>query len=119
MISKYIFIQLYIYAISKDTLHRNSSLPNMVAEMKMLQEEFLCDIKIYFYSIIYLCDIKIYFYSIKINLYSIKYIFMISKYIFIQSKQICILKEIFLLYNFFFIQLKYTFIIRIFHSIVF
>ena len=34
----------------------------------------------------FLCDIKMYFYSIKINLYSIKYIYMISKYTFIQSK---------------------------------
>ena len=64
----------------------------MVAEI--LQKEFLCDSKIYFYSIsanlysikLYLYDIKIYFYSIKINLYSIKFIYMISKCIFFQTK---------------------------------
>ena len=50
---------------------RNIHRMGVVAEM--LQMEFLCDIKIYFYSI-------------KMNLYSIKYIFMKSKYIFIQSK---------------------------------
>ena len=44
---------------------------SMVAEM--LQKEFLCDIKVYFYSV-------------KINLYSIKYIYMITKNIFIQLK---------------------------------
>ena len=43
----------------------------MIAEM--LQKEFLCNIKIYFYSII-------------INLFSTKYIYTISKYIFNQSK---------------------------------
>ena len=40
---------------------------------EMLQKEFLCDIKLYFYSI-------------KINLYSIKYIYIISKCVFIQLK---------------------------------
>ena len=71
----------------------------MVAEM--LQKEFLCDIKIYFYLIkfnqnkfifnkVYFYLIKIYFHLIKINFYSIKYICIISKDSFIQSKQISI-----------------------------
>ena len=72
------------------------------SKMQMLQNEFLCDITIYFYSI-------------KMNLYSIKYIFIISKYIFIQSKQICnILKYFYIFY----IWLKYFYIIWIFHSIL-
>ena len=65
----------------------------MVAEM--LQNESLCDIKIYFYSIKinfysikYIYDIKIYFYSIKTNLYSknvfnIKLFFIRLKYFYI------------------------------------
>ena len=57
----------------------------MVAEM--LQKEFLCDIKIYFYSIKinfysikYIYDIKIYFYSIKTNLYSKKQTFLLYNF---------------------------------------
>ena len=58
----------------------------MVAEM--LQKEFLCDIKLYFYAI-------------KINLYSIKYIYMTSKYIFIQTNKFVFKKKYFCYTTFF------------------
>ena len=63
-------------------LFEDANTSGMVVEM--LQNEFLCDITIYFYSI-------------KMNLYSVKYIFIISKYIFIQSKQICNILKYFMI----------------------
>ena len=71
--------------------HKNLDILSMVAEM--LQKEFLCDIKKYFYSI-------------KINLYSIKYIYVISKYVFIQSINFYLIKFIYMISKYIFIQTK-------------